>query len=307
MELRQIIKSYLNRQGKNITRFKDNTPGIDWVKSFLSRHKDLTARIASNIKRSRAALNADQMTEYIENLRQTITGVEPDAIFNYDETNLTDDPGKNKVLTKRGVKYPERICNSSKSSISLMMCGNAAGELLPPYVVYKSKNLWDTGTENGPSGKRYANTASGWFESQNVQIQAFKCGIVPCDVTPLLERLKTTKRSNVITDSDSTNNKSSSSDIENTFIQYLEDKRKEATKFKTQQKKGSHKVPAGQSIAHSEISLKDLTEASTSTPHKAVEPEIVDDSEENNVLDDHFPVGRDSSDDEINEVQEMEE
>uniref|UniRef100_A0A6P7FQH0 Uncharacterized protein LOC114332904 n=1 Tax=Diabrotica virgifera virgifera TaxID=50390 RepID=A0A6P7FQH0_DIAVI len=131
MELRQIIKSYLNRQGKNITRFKDNTPGIDWVKSFLSRHKDLTARIASNIKRSRAALNADQMTEYIENLRQTITGVEPDAIFNYDETNLTDDPGKKKVLTKRGVKYPERICNSSKSSISLMMCGNAAGELLP--------------------------------------------------------------------------------------------------------------------------------------------------------------------------------
>ncbi|XP_072389672.1 uncharacterized protein [Diabrotica undecimpunctata] len=106
------------------------------------------------------------MAEYIQNLKQTLTGVEPHAIFNYDETNLTDDPGQKKVLAKRGVKHPERICKSSKSSISLMMCGNAAGELLTPYVVYKSKHLWDIWTENGPSGTRYANTASGWFEPQ---------------------------------------------------------------------------------------------------------------------------------------------
>ncbi|XP_072395113.1 uncharacterized protein [Diabrotica undecimpunctata] len=106
------------------------------------------------------------MAEYIQNLKQTLTGVELHAIFNYDETNITDDPGQKKVLTKRGVKYPERICNSLKSSIYLMMCGNSAGELLLPYVVYKSKHLWDTWTENGPSGTRYANTASGWFESQ---------------------------------------------------------------------------------------------------------------------------------------------
>lgn len=30
-------------------------------------------------------------------------------IYNYDGTNLGDDPGKKNVLTKRGTKYPETL------------------------------------------------------------------------------------------------------------------------------------------------------------------------------------------------------
>lgn len=46
-----------------------------------------------------------------------------------------------------------------------MMCRNAAGDMLPPYVGYKAKNLWQTWTENGPKGCRYNATPSGWFDS----------------------------------------------------------------------------------------------------------------------------------------------
>ena len=52
--------------------------------------------------------------------------------------------------TKRGMKYPERIINSTKSATSLMFCGSASGEILPPYVVYKAEALWSTWTENAP-------------------------------------------------------------------------------------------------------------------------------------------------------------
>lgn len=45
-----------------------------------------------------------------------------------------------------------------------MFCGNAAGELLPPYVVYKAEHLWSTWTENGPLGTRYNRSKSGWFD-----------------------------------------------------------------------------------------------------------------------------------------------
>lgn len=62
--------------------------------------------------------------------------------------NLTDNPGQKKILTKRGSKYPENICSSSKVTVNIMMCGNAAGDLIPPYVVYKTKNLWQLWTEN---------------------------------------------------------------------------------------------------------------------------------------------------------------
>jgi hypothetical protein len=44
-----------------------------------------------------------------------------------------------------------------------MLCGNAAGDVLPPYVVYKSAQLWATWTEGGPPGCRNHHSASGWF------------------------------------------------------------------------------------------------------------------------------------------------
>lgn len=75
------------------------------------------------------------------NLKKPILRVPPSNIYNYDEANLSDDPGQKRVITKRGVKYPERILNSTKSSTSIMFCGNAKGKLLPPYVVYKSKEM----------------------------------------------------------------------------------------------------------------------------------------------------------------------
>jgi hypothetical protein len=86
-------------------------------------------------------------------------------LWDYDEKNLTDDPGNNKVGCSRGSKYVEQVMNSSKTSTSLMLCGNAKGELLPPYVVYKAERLWDTWTEGGPKGCRYNRSKSGWFDT----------------------------------------------------------------------------------------------------------------------------------------------
>lgn len=166
-DLRMIVKSYLEKTGRTVKRFKNNVPGKEWVLSFLKRHPDLNgSRFAANIKRSHAGIDAPVLKEYIDNLSEVVKDVPASHIFNYDESNLTDDPGKKKVIVKRGMKYPERICNHSKTSISIMMCGSADGELLPPYVVYRSSKLWDTWTENGPSGARYSNTSSGWFDSQ---------------------------------------------------------------------------------------------------------------------------------------------
>jgi len=164
-DFRYIVKSYLDRLGKKVNTFKNNLPGLSWVSNFLKRNKTLSYRLATNIKRSRAAINEDIIRQYINNLQKTIGDVLPENIYNYDETNLTDNPGQKKVIVKRGSKYPERICNTSKVSISLMMCGNAAGQLLPPYVVYKAKGLWQPWTEGGPTGCRYNASPSGWFDA----------------------------------------------------------------------------------------------------------------------------------------------
>ncbi|CAG5009206.1 unnamed protein product [Parnassius apollo] len=107
--------------------------------------------------------------EYFENLRETIKDVPASNILNFDETNLSDNPGNSKCIFKRGVKYPERVLNSTKGAISIMFSGTAAGEILPVYVVYKADNLYSEWIQGGPRHTRYNHTKSGWFDSQTFE------------------------------------------------------------------------------------------------------------------------------------------
>jgi hypothetical protein len=151
-------------------RNKEGDRILDWARAFTKRNKEsLVRRRCQNIKRARAQVSQSQFTQYFSNLDKVLTNpdgskVPPSHIFNYDETNLSDDPGTKKCLFKRGVKYPDRLCDSSKSATSIMFCGSADGKMLPSYVVYKSEHLWSTWTEGGPPNTRYNRSHSGWFD-----------------------------------------------------------------------------------------------------------------------------------------------
>jgi len=169
LDLRLIVKGYLDRTGRNLPKWKNNLPGPDWVKSFLRRHSELKERTCQNISRKRGELSRSEVQKYFDNLQTTIEDVPPDNILNYDETNLSDDPGRKKCIFRRGVKYPERVLNSSKAAISIMCCGTAGGLLLPVYVVYKAEHLWTTWSSGGPKGTRYSRSKSGWFDRKNFE------------------------------------------------------------------------------------------------------------------------------------------
>lgn len=82
-------------------------------------------------------------------------------VFNYDETNFTDDTETKKVLVRRGTKRVERVQEHSRSAISVMVCGCANGILLPPIVVYKASNIYENWTVDGPPGTIYNNSSGG--------------------------------------------------------------------------------------------------------------------------------------------------
>lgn len=69
--------------------------------------------------------------------------------------------GTVKAIFRRGVKYAEEVRNSTKTCISLMICGNAVGDMGRPYVVYKGPYVYPVWTENGPPGTVYSSTISG--------------------------------------------------------------------------------------------------------------------------------------------------
>lgn len=171
LDMRFVAKAVLDYKGRQEQRLKNNLPSSDWARDFLKRHKnDLKQRTCQNIKKVRAAISPEEINAYFDNLQTTLkdedgADIKPNCIFNYDETNLTDDPGVRKCVFKRGLKYPERIHDGTKASISLMFCGSAAGDVLPPYVVYKADHISNLWTEGGLKDVRYNRSKSGWFDS----------------------------------------------------------------------------------------------------------------------------------------------
>ena len=163
IDAQMVVKSYLDRVGKRVSMFKNNIPGTGFMNSFMKRH-GLGRRLAMNIKKKRAAVSRPVIDDYFDGLETSLDGLPPQNIINYDESNLTDDPGRVKCIFRRGTKYPEKIQDSSKTSISLMWAGAGDGTLLPPYVVYRSKHLYDTWCDGGPAGARYGRTMTGWFD-----------------------------------------------------------------------------------------------------------------------------------------------
>lgn len=167
-----FVKSYIDAASREegldrLIFANDNLPGIDWLRGFMKRN-DMTLRKANNVKASRANVSADSLNSYFENLEKELEGIPPSNIFNYDETNLSDDPGNPQVVCRRGLNRVERLMEHSHSSTSIMFCGSADGSYLAPFVVYKvqSGNLYSEWIKGGPKGAHYDSTKSGWFDKR---------------------------------------------------------------------------------------------------------------------------------------------
>ena len=143
------------------------------------KRNNLTTRLCQNISRKRSQVLPEIIERYFNNLAEMIDGVALKNIMTYDETNLSDDPGKKKSVFRRGVKYPEPIMNSTKARMSVKFSATANGALLPTYVVYKALHLMNTWTEGGPAKARYNQTKSGWFDSVTFKDWFFAV-VAPC-------------------------------------------------------------------------------------------------------------------------------
>ena len=124
LDLRVLAQTYLNSKGRIVKQFRNNLPSAEWAGSFPRRHKsEQAARTCQNIKRARTCVSAKTVSAYFNNLEQTLKDGEeipPSNLFNYDETNLSDNPGVKNVslsvalnmlnASKITQKRPYRLC-----------------------------------------------------------------------------------------------------------------------------------------------------------------------------------------------------
>lgn len=164
-DFRDVVKRYLDNIGKTVAVFKDNSPGYEWAKLYMERHPAIKEKIAQKISRKRAQVNEDMVNEFFDRLEKEMEDVSPDNIYNMDESGFHDDPGKKKLLFRRSTRHPEQVKNSSKSCFTIVFAGNAIGEIIPPFFIFKGKHCWSDWLVNAPKSSKMAVSKSGWIDA----------------------------------------------------------------------------------------------------------------------------------------------
>ncbi|CAF3119370.1 unnamed protein product [Rotaria sp. Silwood2] len=141
--------------------FPSGTPTYDWLYSFLNRHHNLILKKSYPLEKKRAALTCEQVNNWFQLLNKILQennlSNNPAQIFNCDESGLSDSISYSKVIVHRHTPNAYRIQGGTggKSYISAMFCDSAAGVLLPPFVIYKSKRMLDEWCIGGPADAGY--------------------------------------------------------------------------------------------------------------------------------------------------------
>lgn len=170
----QVVMDYLHDK-KRPNPFSQGKPGPDWWTGFMRRWPKLTERKPQHLPASRAtALTEGAISAWISKVEAIVadaglgelTSEElAQRMWNCDETAFATDIASKKILARRGDKnVHETGGGTGREYITVLGCGSASGERLPPYVIYKGKNLWTSWTHGGPAGTLYAVSESGWME-----------------------------------------------------------------------------------------------------------------------------------------------
>ena len=171
-DLKRVVKQFLDSSQRQ-SPFPDNIPGIDWLLSFEKRHPDLAKRKPQLLAQNRANNATPETINLFFDMYEKVVkenNLTADQIWNCNETGLNTDMTAKKVFIPKGKKDSHlKSPTAGKTSYSVLACGSASGRILPPFTVYKGKNLYAQWTKNGPPNAGYGCSESRWIHDANFE------------------------------------------------------------------------------------------------------------------------------------------
>ena len=162
----QVILEKEAAEKRKILRAEKISDG--WWRRFQKRQKELSLRRGDNTSHLRMdAVNGDTMKQYFDLLEDVLTEHNlkdlPSQIYNMDESGMPLDPKALNVVTKRGVKKVRSRSTGQKGQITIVACGSAVSQVIPPMVIFDAKKLCYAWTANEVTGTSYGLSDSGWI------------------------------------------------------------------------------------------------------------------------------------------------
>ncbi|KAG5880838.1 hypothetical protein JTB14_027619 [Gonioctena quinquepunctata] len=97
---------------------------------------------------------------------ERILATDGHLVYNCDETGFGYDPKDVLLVAPKGQKrVSKNIAGSGKKNTTVLACGNAKGEKLPPFMIFRGKYVWQSWIpEEDYPGTMYTAQHKGWME-----------------------------------------------------------------------------------------------------------------------------------------------
>lgn len=162
-----VRKTLQNKKNGCVEEFK----GKGWWSRFIERWPRLALRKGDALAQSRAtAVNAENLSQYYNLLKEMLKkhGLFncPSRIYNMDESGVSLDHKPPKVVALKGAKKVHCRTSGNKAQITILACASAAGNVIPPMVIFQGKHLNPEWTKGEVPDTLYGLSDNGWTDME---------------------------------------------------------------------------------------------------------------------------------------------
>ena len=145
--------------------------GRKWLNLFLKRHPNLSVRKPQPVSDARIkGFTPENVSKFFSILEPELVKINfnPNKIFNVDETGITVVQHKTtKIIGMKGKRKISSLSSAERGAlVTAVMCMSAAGQFVPPMLVFPRKNMKAELLDDGPPGTIAACHPSGWIQAE---------------------------------------------------------------------------------------------------------------------------------------------
>lgn len=171
-EVMMIVAEFIKKNRIKVP-FNNNKLSEDWFISFRKR-QNLSIKKPQPVEYLRKRMTdpfvVDEYFTLLNNTLQELNLEHPHRIWNLDETSVSLDPTKTKVVGGVNMPCTRTITGSGKENITVLTTVNAAGGKMTPLIVFKGKYVYEQwiarNKEEYDFDISYAASKRGWMETE---------------------------------------------------------------------------------------------------------------------------------------------